>query len=120
MNKVEKLNEIFSKPAIMEQVSVMDDPEQILAILAENGLDLTAEELNEVLLTIGETVAPLLPEGELSEDDLDNVAGGGGVTATIVLGAGAKFTAAILGGLVGVAVVAGLAYCGYKLYKKCK
>lgn len=119
MNKVEKLNDIFSNPAIMEQIGVMDDPEQILVVLAENGLELTAEELHDVLLTVGETVAPLFPEGELSEDDLDNVSGGG-LTITIVLGAGAKFTAAVLGGLVGVAVVAGLAYCGYKIYKKYK
>ena len=114
MSKVEKLNEIFSNTEIMERVGMMDDPKQIMAVLEENGLVLTEEEMNEVLMTIGETVAPLFPEGELSEDDLDNVAGGG-PTVLIVLGAGAKLTAAILGGLVGVVVVAGLAYCGYKL-----
>ena len=120
MNKVEKLNEIFSNPEIMNRVGVMEDPAQVLEVLKENGLELTIEELQEALLTIGETVAPLIPEGELSEDDLDNVAGGGALTVSIVLGAGAKLTAAILGGLVGVAVVAGLAYCGYLLYKKLK
>jgi len=117
MNKVEQINKLFEDHSFVEYIGHMRDPEEIREALAQKGVELTAEELNEILMSVGETVAPLFPEGELGEDDLDNVSGGA-VEIAIVLGAGAKIFCAVAGGLLGVAAVAGLAYCGYKIYKK--
>ena len=118
MTKIEKLNQIFEDSAVMEQVSTLRDPDEIRAVLEEHGLTLSAQELDEILLAVGESVSQLMPEGELSEDDLEDVAGG--VSVTILLGAGAKILCGVAGGLVGVAAVAALAYGGYVLYKKYK
>lgn len=118
MTKAEQINALFEKPEIQQQISGLTDPEEIRKVLAENGVELTAEEMNEVLLSIGETVANLVPDSELSEDDLENVAGG--FAMTISLGAGAAVFCAVAGGIIGVAAVAGLAYGAYYLYKKVK
>lgn len=119
MTKAEQINMLFEKPEIQQQVSGLTDPEDIRKVLVDNGVELTSEEMNEVLLSIGETIANLVPEGELSEDDLEDVAGGG-FSMMLVLGAGSTTFCAVAGGLIGVAAVAGLAYGGYCLYKKTK
>lgn len=73
--------------------------------------------MNELLLSVGEAVAKVIPDGELGEDDLENVAGG---ALLISLGAGSVIFATVAGGLVGVAAVGALAYGGYWLYKRAK
>lgn len=69
------------------------DPEQTRANLAERGIELTPKELGELCAGILEGMGIPLENGELSESDLENVAGGfGGVaivaccTAAILLG----------------------------------
>ena len=69
------------------------DPEQTRANLAERGIELTPKELGELCAGILEGMGTPLENGELSESNLENVAGGfGGVaivaccTAAVLLG----------------------------------
>ena len=53
-----------------EQAMKAQSPEELLALAKENGVDLTPE-------AAGAIYAKLQKQGELSDEELDNVAGGG-------------------------------------------
>ena len=72
--KVKKLEELFKDPELVEKVFT-GDPDQVLANLAAQGIEMTAEELKEFSTGLVSRVREL-EEGELSEEDLVNVAGG--------------------------------------------
>ncbi len=118
MNREERFNQLFEDQEVVRQVQAMSDPEEIRQFLASRGVDFTKEEMDSILLGIGEAVDKRMDEGELSEDALESVAGG--FAFSLTLGAGATLLAGAAGFCVGVAAVGALAYFGYKYYKKLK
>ena len=52
--------------------------EEVLKVLAENGIEITAEELDKLIKTAQS-------DGELDEGALENVAGGAGITTATLL-----------------------------------
>jgi len=72
MNKTELMNKLAcaaADPHFEEALMAADSKESILALLNENGISVTADEM-DAIMTVSD--AP-----ELFEDDLDAVAGGG-------------------------------------------
>ncbi len=74
MTAKEKLAELLKDEEAFKALFV-DDPDQTLANLAAQGIELSKEELGELASGMLEGIG--LPEEELSEDALENVAGGG-------------------------------------------
>ena len=72
--KIAKMNEILVNPEVQAQLRTAEGSEEIYKIFVENGVDFTPEEFEQVLITIGRMEAT--KDGELSEEDLDEVAGG--------------------------------------------
>lgn len=71
--KIKLFEEIANREEIAAKLTSTENVEEILAIFAENGLEVSADEMAEIVKEVsGETSAD-----ELSEDDLDAVAGGG-------------------------------------------
>ena len=91
--KIKLFKEIASQEEIAAKLTSTESLDEMLAILAANGLELTADEFGEITKTIAENNA----EGELDENDLEDVAGGGWL-----------------------AIVIKVAYYGYKIYKAIK
>lgn len=84
----QQIKEIFSDEAFVNSILEMETPQDVQKALSEKGLDLSLEEIN----TIKNTLINNDNEGELSEDDLENVAGGVAVTTVIcglIIGAAA-------------------------------
>ena len=67
----EKLKALLGSEEFMAKVSGCETRETLLALFAENGVDMTPEELKAFLKKLDE------PECELSDDELENIAGGG-------------------------------------------
>lgn len=118
MNREELFNQLFEDPNVVRQVQAMSDPEEIRSFLASHGVEFSQDEMEQLLLGIGEAMDNRIAEGELDENELESVAGG--FTMTLTLGAGAALAAGTLGFVVGVGGVIALGYFGYKYYKKLK
>lgn len=71
------IRELFSDETFIASILAMETPEEVQKALAEKGLDLSLEEISAIKNTLTED------EGELSEDDLENVAGGIALTTLI-------------------------------------
>lgn len=113
---IQKLNALFeNNEEVQQKAAMISDFEELHSLISNNGVDISREELTDFLLEVGQCVSEVMPEDELSEDDLDDVAGG--IAGTIIIGKSASLVAGLLGGAAGVLLVAGVAYCGYKLYK---
>lgn len=87
----QQIKEIFSDESFVNSILEMETPQDVQKALSEKGLDLSLEEIN----TIQNTLINNDNEGELSEDDLENVAGGVAVTTVIcglIIGAAASGT----------------------------
>ena len=69
-----KLDELFEDDAFVDAVCAADSSEEAQKLFAEKGLELTLEEVESLGQSIGK--AALSENGELSEEDLDSVAGG--------------------------------------------
>lgn len=126
MTQYEQMEKILENEDVRAQISTLTDPDEAYRILTENGLDVPREAFEELLMSIGEAVNEKLGEDELSEDDLENVAGGAGI-ALAIGGVSIKMTAAAAAAFgtgfavgVGIGVAVGLGYLGYRLYKKYK
>ena len=66
----EKLNALLGSEEFMAKVSGCETRETLLALFAENGVEMTPEEFKAFLKKLDE------PECALSDDELENVAGG--------------------------------------------
>lgn len=64
----EKLKKLLEDPSFQEALSKTASAEDASALLAQHGIQITSDELLAALTP---------PEGELSESELDGVAGGG-------------------------------------------
>ena len=67
----EKLNALLEDEAFLNKMLNAENPEQVSALFAENGITMSAKEV-EILRSRLENA----DGGELSEDQLENVAGG--------------------------------------------
>ena len=70
--KIVKFKELMSQDEICAKVQTLQDVPAILKLLADNGLVLTADELGQ----ISKSIVDAHENGELSENDLEDVAGG--------------------------------------------
>jgi predicted ribosomally synthesized peptide with nif11-like leader len=79
--------------SLVEKLFALETPEEVQSFLKDQGLDFSLEEIN----TVREALVKNLEkgEGELSDADLENVAGGVAVTA--VIGAVCAIAGAIFG-----------------------
>ena len=72
--KMEKIKEVFADEQFVNELMEMDSVQEVQAALHEKDLDLSEEELNatrEVLIKMAENGGT-----ELSDEELENVAGG--------------------------------------------
>lgn len=86
----ELLKEVLSDADFAKSLIEMDTPEAVQSALKEKGIDLSLEDITAI-----QNILTNQSEGELSEDDLENVAGG---SLTIM---GAIAIAGIIGAAVG-------------------
>ena len=109
-----RMKEVFSEKAFVERLLELDDPVEVQAALREKGVDLTEGEIIVIRDEIARLADKIGESGELSLDQLDEVAGGSvtittGIVLTVVgtliaAGAGAAFAGGIgvgLGVLIG-------------------
>jgi len=75
--KIEKLDELLKNEEFMMELKRMDTLEELRSALVAKGIDVAAEELE----AIAEEYARQTGEGveELSEEQMENIAGGGAV-----------------------------------------
>lgn len=73
----QQIKELFSDEAFTASILEMETPEEVQKALSDKGLELSLEEISTIQNSL------LNNEGELSEDELENVAGGIAVTAVI-------------------------------------
>lgn len=74
-----KIENLFGNEAFMEKFMALNTPEEIQALFAENGVEVSAEELHEL---IQEAMGK---DAELNTEQLDNVNGGGAVSIAWLL-----------------------------------
>lgn len=96
MNNVDKLKELFSDQKLCENLFALESNTDVQSFLNENGIALTLDEIDQIKdLLIRYQNEELTDEekklidmyqvtGELSEEDLENVAGGEIVTLGVV------------------------------------
>ena len=73
------IKEIFSDEAFLKSLAEMETAEEVQAALKEKGLDLSIDDILKIQKTLTSQ-----ENGELSEDEMENVAGGFAITAGIV------------------------------------
>ena len=83
--RLNEICEVIAKPEKMEKL-VKEGPEAAAAAFAAEGYDFTVVELSEAVKRLDE-MAEAQSGDELTEDALEDVAGGIGVLATIAIGA---------------------------------
>ena len=69
----QRINEVFSDEAFVQNLFLLETPEEAQAALREKGIEVSIEELNQLRDIIFSNIDE---DGELSLDALDNVAGG--------------------------------------------
>lgn len=99
---MEKLGALLSDKAFYENNKDVATTEDIIAVIQREVPEATAEEIDQFLTMVSEQ---LLREGnELSEEELDNVAGGFGITLTVAGVCAFIKGAAVVGTAIGTAV----------------
>lgn len=120
-NKVERLNELYQDPQMAAKLNAAADEEELRKLLAENGVELTAEEMHAVMLELADAVEEAMNKEELNEDDLQQVSGGLSITSAwfTLKATGAVATAFGVGAAVGVGIgLVALGIYAYGKYKK--
>ena len=77
MNEL-KIKEIFSDQTFVESLMEMENAEDVQAAIADKGIELTLNDIEALRTQLSNT------SEELSEDDLENVAGGFAISATVI------------------------------------
>ena len=100
----EKIKELVNREDFMEKMLACEEPEQVQALFAAEGVELTIDDVK----AIGATLDASISEGdELDEDSLDNVAGGS-LLASVGVAIGVAVVEAIPWRRVGRAIKRGL------------
>ena len=76
MNEKELLEQLKNDPAFIEEIRNAEGAEEIAKLFMAKGIEVTAAQIESLFQE----------DGELSEDDLDNVAGG--VVTELLIGVG--------------------------------
>ncbi len=79
MNTTEKLNNLMNDEDFARQLATLNTPEELRDLLNSYGITVTMDELMALTVPASSTV-----DGELSDIDLDNVAGGGKILDWII------------------------------------
>jgi len=77
--KSQKLIDILNNEAIMTQIANANTKEDMQAVFANNGLDMTMAEVDAFIQLMNSN-----NEDEISESDLESVSGGAGATVTAI------------------------------------
>ena len=72
-NKSNKINELFENKEFAEAFATLDTDEAVIALFADNGVEMTEDELHAI---VEYATATESDSKELNADDLDNVSGG--------------------------------------------
>ncbi len=99
----ERIKEVFSDEAFVKELLSKETPEEVQDMLVDKDIDMTIEEI----VKLGEIIAQKLKNAEngedfeLSEDDLEDVAGGVviSVSALAVMTAAFVFGSIVYGGI---------------------
>ena len=78
---IEKWNELLQDEAFLEKLLNLESDTEVQTLLAENGLELTLAEIASIKTGIESRLSS--DSEDLSEDDLENVAGGADVAKII-------------------------------------
>lgn len=118
MANYDKISELFQNETFLKEAQNCKTMEDFYALFNRSGAEITEEETVELISQIAQKHQQEAG-AEISEEDLDQVAGG------IILTGGAAVAACIGLGVVGIGVAAGAAYVGYQslrwtLKHKCK
>lgn len=71
MNKIEKIKELMNNAEFVAKITAMEEPEEVQNAFAEQGIEFTLEQINQIA-----EMAINNDAEELNEDALDAVAGG--------------------------------------------
>lgn len=119
MINYEQITELFKTEAFQSEAANCKTMEDFHALFVRSGVEITEEETIELISLIAEQKKKM-DEGEISEEDLDNVAGG----LVFVLTGGVAVAACVGIGVACVGAFALSAYVGYQAlnwqYKKKK
>ena len=74
-DRVERIDELLADPENQERIKGMTSADEIIAFFEENGFSFTEEQKQE-LRSLSKVVAERCEDGELSEEDLEAIAGG--------------------------------------------
>lgn len=77
----EKLNELLQDESFIKNLLSLETDEEVQSFLSENGVDFTLSEIAAIKSGVAARLAG--DEEELSDDDLENVAGGADIAAII-------------------------------------
>lgn len=81
-NKMEKMYELLKDRAFVEQMKNMESPEELQAALANRGVELSDDEMTELIHECKNLADEM--SDELSEDQLERVVGGAAITITVL------------------------------------
>lgn len=107
-----KITELFQVKAFQAEADKCKTMEDFHELFVRNGIAITEEETIELISQVAEQ-RKKMDEGEISEEDLDNVAGG----LTFVLTGAAAVAACVGIGAVCIGAFALSAYVGYQALK---
>lgn len=72
MSRLDKIRELMDNEAFVEKLSEVSTVEEMQSIFADNGVEMTLDEINEMCMAS----VQMTDSDELSDTDLDNVSGG--------------------------------------------
>lgn len=107
MANYKKITELFQDEAFLKKANECQTMEDFYTLFNQNGAEISEEETIDLISQIAEK-RQKMDNGELVEDDLDDVAGG------VVLTGAAAVACCVGLGVVGVGVAAGAAYVAYQ------
>ena len=103
MTVIEKIGSVLSDPAFYEDHAELQTPEEIIEAVQQKVPEADREAIDAFLTQVSEQLQER--NCELSEDDLEQVAGGIVITATVVTTVcGCITISATIGGIIGSAI----------------
>ena len=108
----EKLQEVLSDEAFAKELLQMEKPEDVQVALEKKDIDLTLDEIRQIGEymnkvqngEISQEQVQSMVDGELSEDELEEVAGGFGLFGCLIVACIACFAGGGVGGALGGAL----------------